>query len=95
MKIKQTLMISGADNFMRGNYRSCFTLVGYECGIPGWIDCGEIELDVDVKTGEVINTIVAAVDEQIKAERAEFAVKINILEARKNELLALTHEDQS
>lgn len=86
MKIKQHLHITNPEAFLRGDYSDCFGLWDHAAGVEGWIVVGEIELDVNVDSGEVINVVASAIDEQIEKRIAE----VQLLKARKNELLALT-----
>jgi len=96
MKIKQHVVITKPDRFLQGDYDYCMTLFGSEVTlIDGWIDCDEIELDLDVDLAEMTVTVVTAIDKKIEQERDEFASKIWVLETRKQELLALTHENAS
>jgi len=85
MKIKQHLTITRPDEFLRGNYYSCFSLFVDNNISDDWIDCGEIEIDVNVDTGKIIKIVGNEIDEQIKAMNASIVV----LENRKAELLAL------
>jgi len=85
MKIKQHLVIANPDSFLKGDYDLCFNLYGWEVSDPDYINCGEIELDVDVDTGKVIEVVSNAIDKEI----AELAAKTIVLETRKKELLAL------
>ena len=90
MKIKQTLHITNPEDFLRGDYDSCFGLYGRESAVNRWIICGEIEIDVDVDTGDVIQVVSDAIDVEIGKHTA----MLNVLERRKSELLCLTHEKQ-
>ena len=81
MKIKQHVMIAHPDDFLRGSYKSCFTLmdgtladrftatVDYK-----YIDCGEIDLDINVSGETVTAHVLEALDAEIeKARRYEEA----------------------
>lgn len=93
MKIKQNLWLSNPDHFLRGQYDYCFAMTETDAmDRQGWVLCGEIELDVNVDSGEVIKTVTAAIDAEILKTQGELEGKINILKTRKNELLALTHQ---
>ena len=98
MKIKQHVMISNPDDFRLGYYKTCFTLMGPEMAERfrkddyQYIDCGEITLDIDVTHDQAVTAIVSAIDAQVTKEQGEHELKMNLLKARKNELLALTHE---
>ena len=92
MKIKQHLIIRNPDHFLRGEYDGCFTLFGHESAVPEWIDCGEIEIDVNIDRTEAIAKTVEAIDAEETRIRAESTAKINMLEGRKNELLAITYQ---
>ena len=91
MKIKQHLLITNPADFLKGHYECCFNLMKY----PGkylpkdWIICGEIEFDVEVDTGEVIQKVVSVMDREIEKASEEFALKMHLLKRRKEEFLAL------
>jgi hypothetical protein len=87
MKIKQNLVVINPDAFLRGDYERCFTLFGYPPGVGGWVEAGEIEIDVNVDSAAVVDVVTAAIDKEIDTNK----VKITLLENRKRELLALTH----
>jgi len=91
MKIKQILHITEPDRFLRGDYEECFNLFQREVNYGEWVVAGEIELDVNVDSAAVIDVVTAAIDKELDTER----VKITLLENRKRELLALTHDVQS
>jgi hypothetical protein len=88
-KIKQHLIITDPLEFMRGDYGSCFTLFETESrGSGDWIDCGEIELSINVDEDDIRKTCLAKLDE----EEAKANAKMTMLERARNELLCLTHE---
>jgi len=91
MKIKQTLLIAHPDAFLKGDYSVCFTLMDeYNEHLPqDWINCGPIEIDVNVDTGEVIQKVVSVMDREIEKASEEFALKMQLLKRRKEEFLAL------
>ena len=62
-----------------------FTLFSYKAGYSGWIDAGEITLDVNVDSGLVLKTAQAELDEEISKANAV----LSVLEQKKAELLAL------
>ena len=96
MKIKQHLVITNPDAFLRGDYTDCFTLYDSPSDtIDGWIDCGEIELNVQVDTGAALIKVTAAIDKQMEKERTEFSQRMEILDRRKQELQALTYQESS
>ena len=92
MKIKQHVVIAYPDRFLAGEYGLCFTLRGQKMTEDGWIYAGEIELDLDVDHADVTATVIKTLDVEIKKERAEHSLKMDMLQTRKDELLALTHE---
>ncbi len=100
MKIKQHVMISRPENFRHGNYSTCFSLLAPNaakrmCDEYGYIDCSEIEIEINVSGDEIVASMVKTIDAQIKKELGEHEVKMNLLRDRKNELLAITHEGES
>ena len=95
MKIKQRLHITNPDRFLRGEYDWCFDLFPKESKNQKYICCGDIEFEVDIDSGKVIEIVTNAINEEIESTREEFTARMNILETRKQELLALTHETES
>jgi len=88
MLIKQNLVITHPDNFLKADYGYCFSLYGWDMSHdPDYVQCGEIELDINVDTGKIIETISDVIDREI----ADLAAKTIVLELRKKELLALEH----
>ncbi len=88
MRIKQHLHITDPERFLRGDYGVCFSLYGHVVDVDDWIYCGEIEVDINVNSGEVIQVVSDAID----AETDKLNAMLVILERRKSELLALTHD---
>ena len=86
MKIKQYLVITNPAGFLKGDFHSCFALYGTNKHLPDdWTECGQIEIDVNVDTGELIKKAQADIDANIlKAQGV-----IEALERKKAELLAL------
>ena len=85
MKIKQHVVITQPAQFLKGNYSSFFTLFYYKTGIDGWIDCGEVTLNIEVDSADVVRIVSDELDEQISKANAV----LSVLETRKAELLAL------
>ena len=95
MKIKQFLTITNPDAFLRGNYMNCFTLYDYEPGVDDWYVVGEIELEVNVNVAELQGKTLNAIEVQMEQVREELTLKMEVLERRKAQLLALTHEEKT
>ena len=97
MKHKQYLYISNPESFNEGSYNSAFTLAAdpdLATGqyTRGWINAGEIEFEVNIDSETVTNTLVSAFDAEISKIRAESTVKIDMLQTKINELLAIEHK---
>ncbi len=90
MKIKQTIVITDPDVFLRTNYTSGMNLFDSNRNLPKeWIVCGEIDLDIDVNINDITLTVINTINEAMKAETAKHASRMCSLETRKQELLAL------
>jgi len=92
MKIKRYLYISDAQGFLRDPQTSRYAISSYSdmgVGEDPWIECGEIEFEIDVDTQTVIDTAKATLDADIGRHTAA----INVLEQRKSELLAITCDE--
>ncbi len=97
MKIKQHVMISRPENFRRGDYSTCFSLLASNaakrmCDKYGYIDCGEIEIEINVSGDEIVASMVKKIEAEIKREPGEHKMKMALLKNRKAELLAITYE---
>ena len=95
MKIKQHLHIHKPHCFLQGNFDACFVLFGHESPVQEWTYCGEIEINVEIDSGQLIKTVTEAIDKEIEETRADFTERMNILETRKQELLALSYDGAS
>ena len=91
MKLKLQLVLTDPAKYLKGYYHHVFTLLEGETSVDGWINCGEVEIDVDVDTGMVLEVAKAELDNEIGKHTAA----INVLENRKSELLALTYDGDS
>ena len=92
MKIKQYLHITDPGEFLRGDYHSCFALFDSPNVHSKWIDAGKIVLDLDVDRDAMTVQVIDTLDAEIEKEQAEHSLKMDLLNTRRNELLALTHE---
>ncbi len=94
MKFKQRVVIVNPDSFLRGDYQACFTLLDHKTGIDKWIDCGEIEFELDVDTQQITKTVAGAIEDEIKKEQSLHDAKMVVLKARLSELLAIEYTPQ-
>ena len=86
MKIKQFVVIANPEDFMRGDYSSCFTLFHSDKHLPdNWIVCGEIDVDIDVDTGAVLKQATDEIDREMHVLQAAM-IK---LQNRKQDLLCI------
>jgi hypothetical protein len=88
MRFKLHVVITDPNQFLRGDY-GCLTFLDYETSVPGWIDLGQLEFEMPVNTAVLIEKTLAAIDEQIKEENANYTMRMDVLETRKKELIAL------
>ena len=94
MKIKQYIHICEPHNFLKGDYSACFNLFDTPNVCKTWIGCGEIELDINIDHDKWTAKVIDILDTEIEKESAEHSLKMDMLQTRKNELLAITHEVQ-
>ena len=98
MKVKLNLMIRNPDEFLKGDYGNCFSLLQGDLvdvmtkSDFHYIDCGKIELDVTISGETVTAHVLKTLDDEIERENAEHSVKLDLLQTRKDELLAITHQ---
>ncbi len=89
MKLKQHLIITNPENFAKGDYSGCFSLFNGPSYIDSWIDCGEIEIEVDVDRRIAVAICEKELDELEKRVEANYQKDKTNLERRRAELLAL------
>lgn len=94
MKIKQTLFITEPDEFLRGDYTQCLNLYGDDVAPKSWIDCGPIDIEIDLDLTDMTAKAVQAIDAQIERETGKWAARLALLKRRKQELLALPAPDK-
>ena len=90
MKIKQYVSITNTQEFLEGDWDSCFSIHGYKTTVPDWINAfAEVEFEVpDNAEQRCKESMLAILDEQEEELRA----KLNLIEMKKNELLALEYK---
>jgi hypothetical protein len=94
MKIKQFLHITNLDSFLKGNYSDCFNLDAEDCSyMTRWHSCGEIEFEVDIDSNALVLKTIGIIDDEMKAQRAQYSRSMEVLEQRKSELLSLPAPD--
>ena len=91
------LFIRDPEAYLAGNFHCCFTVVEdrerWEALCPEWVFCNEIQAD-DVDIADVTQAAVTELDEEITKVRAESQVRLDALETRKANLLAITHQPE-
>jgi hypothetical protein len=85
MKIKLHLVITDAEAFIKQQYDFAFLLSDHETEHPDWLNCGEIEFDVNPDSEELLRIANKRLDKFIADKQAELVR----YEARKAELVAL------
>ena len=91
MKFKQHIYITDPLLFLSGSY-NCFILCANDNVPDGWVLAGETEFEIDVETMKVRDSAVASLDAEIKKERAEHNVKMDLLQGKINDLLCIEHQ---
>ena len=85
MKIKQHVVITDPSKFLKGNL-NCFNLFESDCShMRGWIDCGQVEIEVNVNADLAMDIATHTINEKIGAASA----LLQTLENEKAELLSL------
>ena len=93
IKKKMYVVITDITKFAVGDMNYAFSLFDGPQDVAGWIDVGEVEIDLSsVDMADITRVAVADIDEQIETARGRFEVAIQSLEGKRNNLLALTHE---
>ena len=90
MKVKQFLIISNMNQFLKREYSSCFTLTGYEADWEDWHVVGPITIEVpDEQIPEMALKAIKIIDEAVKEKTEKYNKDILVLKTRKQELMAL------
>ena len=93
--MKLYVHVTDADQFLSGNYGDCWYLSNRDAsGVEGWQLVGSIEFEPDVDCDELRAHAVECIDEKIKEVRAEMEVKLDMLDAKKQSLLAIAHNPE-
>ena len=92
MKIKQTVYVTNPIRFAAKDYGRALTIGDAGVTIPGWIDCGEIELDINVDTQECRNIALDALEREEAAVKAELEGKLQLIEQQRAQLLCIEHD---
>ena len=88
--IKQFVVITDPERFLRGDL-NCFSLFRSASYLPkDWTVAGEIEFEINVDTKELLQKATAEID----ADMGKLEAAMNVLEQRKRELLAITHQPE-
>ena len=94
MKIQQKLWITNVDEFMQGNYRWCFAITGPGVtDIEGYIEAGEVWVEPEITTGELVEKATAELDRAAEQVKAHAAAKLEQIAAKKQELLAIEYKE--
>ena len=90
MKIKQFLHITDTLAFSKGNYGNCFSLFEHDIGnVAGWMNCGKVEFEVDIDSGQAVKSAIEDIEKQEEKERLKFTERMAYLEESKQELLCI------
>ena len=94
MKIQQKLWITDVDDFLKGNYRWCFSITSPDVkGVEGYVEAGYLWVEPEITTGELVEKASAELDRAAEQVKAEAAAKLEQIAAKKQELLAIEHKE--
>lgn len=95
MKVKQYVHVTDVDAFIRGDYSSCFGLWDHKSLVQEWICLPDpVELEVNLDFGDLRQKAIDATDAEIRKVTKEATRKLEKLEKRKQELLAITYNPE-
>lgn len=87
-KLKLHVVCTNPDRLLREDF-GCFTLLDHENSIDGWIDLGMTNITINYDEGDILNATIKAIDAEIERQKEDFAAAMELLNARKQNLLAL------
>lgn len=82
---KKHLTISDPEQFIKRG--EGLSLYDYPTGVPGWIDLGEIQFEVDINMDDVYK----AAGEELDEKEERLMGQVEKIRQRKAELLSLTY----
>ena len=85
MKLKFHLVITDPEAFLRGDYTYSLHLYTENPQVDAWSTVGQIEVDINPDTQKLTEQASAEIDAELSNARA----KVQLLERRKSELVAL------
>ena len=94
--MKIHIFITNLDEYVRGEYRYCFTASSdedYGKGLDHWEFAGSADVEINVNNAELTQKAVKVIEEKEEETRAEFEVKMGLLKEKKANLLSLTHTE--
>jgi len=90
------LYIRDPEAYHQGKYSYCFSVETdrefIDRVMTDWIFACEIDADINVDNADIAQAAMTALDEEITKVRAESQVRLDALETRKQNLLAITHQ---
>jgi hypothetical protein len=95
MKTKQTVFCTNIDALLRSDLSACLTLFETEDCIPNaWVKVAEVEFEVNLDVDGMRQAAIVATDVEIADIKEAAIVRLEKLEARKKDLLALTYNSE-
>ncbi len=91
MKLKLFLVITNPDAYLRGDYASCFSLYDYDPCVNDWYTVGEVEFTFVTNNLDLSQRVLDAIERELDSTRETFTKRMEVLEGRKAQLLAITH----
>jgi len=90
MKVTMHVDISNVNQFLLGNYSSCFYLSTYVTGVEEWYYAGTVEIEVpDDKITELSLQAITEIEKAEKQKTEDYNNDMEALKRRKQELMAL------
>jgi hypothetical protein len=89
MKVKRNVILTDPERFIKDPEGCTFILSSCDFDNDAdWMKCAEVEFEVGLSSGKIIEAAKTIID----VELGKHTAAINVLENRKNELLAITHD---
>ena len=94
MKIQQKLWITDVDDFLKGNYRWCFSITSPDVkGVEGYVEAGYLWVEPEITTGELVEKASAELDRAAEKVKADAAAQLAKIAQKKQELLAIEYKE--
>ena len=92
--MKLYIYVMNTVEYLRGDYSSSLTVSDHKDmeTYSDWFKVGEVDVDIKADEHKIIQHTLHVIEKKKSKVNLEFSEKLDLLEARKQQLLAITHQ---